>query len=388
MFFRVVMIGWCFALTVVAAANYAPTQVAPQELLSPAASMTDCGAAQLSVHAGHEAGCSCSKGRISSSLAAARTDSPKDLPPPAVADLSQAVTLAVAIAEPDISQSAGGPLASNEPTATSKSKNDAALVAYLARRETWGRYPSKSTADSPSAVETAVESSGTRKSAMTATAIELPNNAIIALSVDSLEDLFRVRESWRSGALEASKAPSLKTAQSPDASEDALKDVSGEAVATKVPSSDQQMANSRSETNAALAAVLAERESWGKAPSKSTADALPRSLAQAEPTANGFADAASINAHEKEDVRASIARRETSGKSTGGKTAAVRHPRAAHTQSPSLADAKLTRKASAEHGRKRSHRTRRLRARSLQRRKSVRAFSTQRTWQERVLFPL
>jgi hypothetical protein len=388
MFFRVVMIGWCFALTVVAAANYAPTQVAPQELLSPTASLNDCGAAQLSVHAGHEAGCSCSKGRTSSSLAAARTDNPRDLPPPAVADLSQAVTLAVAIAEPDASRSAGNPLASNESAATSKSKNDAALVAYLARREAWGRYPSKSTVDSPSAVQTAVETSGTRKSATTATAIEQPNNAIIALSVDSLEDLFRVRESWRSGTLEAAKTPSVKTAQSLDASEAALKDVGGKVTVTKVHSPNQRTANPSSEINGALAALLAERESWGKAPSKSTADALPHSLAQAEPTADGFADAASVSAHQKEDLRAFLARRETWGKRTGGKTAAVQHPRAPQTQSPSLVDAKLTEKASAQLGRKRSHRSRRLRARSLQRRKSVRALSTQRTWQERVLFPL
>ncbi len=388
MFFRVVMIGWCFALTVVTAANHAPTRVVPQQLLSSAASLTDCGVAQLSVHAGHESCCSYRNGRLSSSLAEVRTDNPEDLPSPAVADLSQAVTLGVAIAEPNTTGNSSGSLASNETAATSKSKNDAALVAYLARRETWGGYPTKSTADTLSVAGTVVETSGTRKSVPTAMATEPANSAIIALSVDSLEELFRVRESWRGEGLGSSKTQSRKTAKSPDASEDALNSAGGEDIATDVNLPNQRIANSKSEINAALVALLAERESWGKAPSKSAASALPHSQAQAKPTADGFAAAESVSAHQKEDLRAFLARRETWGKTNGDKTAAGPHPRAPRTQSPSLADAKKAKKASLRRGSKRSQRSRRLRIRSLQRRKSVRAFSTQRTWQERVLFPL
>ena len=384
MFFRFVMIGWCFALTVVVAANQAPTRFAPQELLSPTASFTDCRAPQLRVDARHEANCSCGNAPLSSSLVKVNTGRRGDLPSPAMAELSSPVTLAVAVAEPVPSESPDEPLDLNELAATSPSKNDAALAAYLARREMWGRYPSQSTVHAPSVAETPVEASGTRESIATVT--EQPNGAIIALSVDTLEDLFRVRESWRSAVPTSSNTQSRMTAKGPIASEDALKAV-GEVTAPEVPSSNQEMADTGSEIDAALVTLLAKRESWGKAPSKSTADALPRSQAQTKPITDGFADTASADVHQTDALRAFLARRETWGKTNGDKTATGPHRRAP-LQSMSLALAKQAKKARALNASKLSRRSRRLRARSHQRRKSVRALTTQRTWQERVLFPL
>ncbi len=377
MLFRVVMIVWCCALTVVAAANHVPTRIALHQPVLPVALSTHCNAAQLSDLSEHGASCSCGKGPITVTHAGLSEDKTAYLASPSTSRISSDVRLAVAVVEADTGLQIETPQRAVGPSAISETKIKTALFAHLKQRESWGRYPSKSELDASSVSEAGLKATGINESAARASfaTAEPANNAVVALSVGSLEELFRVREGWREEALQSKMENAQTTAKNAVSSEEAL-----EVAEANAQTADQPLAAAKTEIEEALSALLEERASWGTTPAKTTADALPQLPARTTANADSSGEAVNPATQKAEDLRAYLERRETWGRRIGGL-----HRSAKRT---SLAAKTLDAKVRSKRTSKKSYRSKRRRVRTLERRQSLRAFSTQRTWQERVLFPL
>ena len=382
MLFRSVMIVWCCALTIVAAANHVPTQVAHHTPLLSAAHTLHCDAGQLSEVSTQGASCSCSKGPISDTLARNGANQTADSPSPSSTTLSSDVRLSVAVVEAGVTSDAREPLIADETNAATDPKIEASLAAHLKQRQSWARGPSKSKADARSDIETASEAPGVLESVpAAAVAIEQSeNNAIIALSVSNLEELLEIRESWRNEPRGSATADAGVAVTNSRTAEDAI-EVS-EVIASDAQPAVRALPTSKTEIELALAALLDERESWGAEPSKSVPDARPLSVARTIPSADGQSQAAGAG-DDTEDLSAYLARRETWGKRIGSAERLANR-----TQQKPLAARSTRVKNWAKKQSKNAARSRQRRVRVLKRRQPLRAYSTQRTWQERVLFPL
>lgn len=376
MLFRSVMIVWCCALTIVAAANHVPTQVAHHNPLLSAAHAFQCDASQFSEASSQGASCSCSKGPISDTIASNGANTTGDPTSPGTTKLSSEVRLSVAVVEESANSHAGEPLEADKTIAASDPEIETALAAHLKQRRSWGRSPSKPNAEVRTRIETAAEVPDAVEIAPSATGFTAQpvNNAIIALSVGGLEDLLRIRENWREQPSRSTMAEAGATAEIALPSKDAVNVRDG--IAIDAQPADR--ARPKTKIEAALAAHLEKRASWGTEPSNSVSDARPLTVARTSPGADGKLEAARAE-DTTEDLSAYLARRETWGKRLGSSKRAQQKPVAA--QSARVKNWVKQRNKNVSRYRKR-------RVPVFRQRQPLPAYSRPRTWQERVLFPL